>query len=271
MTQRPYTREKAFNTVQDETVGRPYSWLKRGSGLTNFPTGPLLKATLNLQSVTPAEYQVLKDFFLTTCQAQWKSFVFLDPGGNLVNFSEDFSNVYWTANKTAVTLTSTGITDPFGGTRATRLTATSTNSNLAPYVLPSGGASGFILNASVYARAVSGGQTLSIGFVDSGFSVLGSQTYALPAGKWKRIDYTIQLATASNIRVLIGGFGTWNNTAIDFFGPQCVPMTGPGSYIKSPDDWGYRANMRFDTDTISGQYTGVNEITVSLPVQEINV
>jgi hypothetical protein len=266
LTQYPYRTTQAFNSVLSDTpAGHPYGFVKRGSGLTYFPPGPLSRFELNYQAITDAEAQSLQTFF-AACQGRLAEFIYLDAAGNLIPVSENFADGSW--SPTGVTVGS-AVTDPFGGTRATTLTATTSNSNLAPTVVPGGYLpAGFLLCASVYAKAHSAGQSLSIGFIDSGFDVLHSTTWPLPQNKWVRIYDRIAVATSSYIRVLIGGFGTWSGTAIDVFGPLCAPTGGPGAYTQSPVNYGYHPHCRFDTDFLSITAHGPNQNGISLPVTE---
>ncbi len=271
ISQLPYNKSQRFNSIyQASRFGRPYSTSRRGSGLNYYATGPLSDFQVAYTAITDAEVQTLLTFF-NAQQGKYGEFIFLDPAGNLINNSEDFSQTSWTSQETSVSISATGVADPWGGTRATTLTATSSNSNLSPIVIPSGSLpTGFVLSASVYLRALAANQTLAIGFVDSGFSVLGSQTWSLPQNKWKRIDFSLAISSTSYIRVLFGGFGTWNSTAIQFFGPSCVPTLGPGAYKKSPADYGLHAKCRFDTDSFTSTAIGPNQNRLTLPIQEIN-
>src|ERR1017187_266982 len=133
-TQKPYVSGRSFNTVMAvPEAARPYSWAKYSGGLTNFPTGPLGAFKVNYLNITDAERNVLLTFFRDTAEGRLQEFVYLDPGGNLVTYSEDFSQAYW--NKTGVSVGS-AVSDPWGGNRATTLTATTSNSQMFGLVLP---------------------------------------------------------------------------------------------------------------------------------------
>ena len=43
-----------------------------------------------------------------------------------------------------------------------------------------------------------------------------------------------------------------------------------GAHAKTPDNWGYHAKCRFDTDNFDPQYLGPNQCSLVLPIQEIN-
>ncbi len=271
ITQLPYRKSLAFNSLfAPSDFARPYGASRRGSGFNFYPLTALGTFLVNYTAMPDADVLTLLAFF-DSMQGRYGEFIFLDPAGNLVNNSELFSATSWTSQTTSVSITATGVTDPFGGTRASTLTATSSNSNMTPIVVPDGSLpTGFVLCASVYLRALSAGQSFSIGFVDSGFSVLGNKTFSLPQNKWQRIDYALPITSSSYIRVLFGGFGTWNSTAIQWFGPSCVPMIAPGAYKKSPDDFGYHPKCRFDVDSFAWTSVGPNQNVLSLPIQETN-
>ena len=270
MTQYPYKSSLSFNSIfQEMSFGRSYSQPQRGSGFANFPTVPLGNFGVAFTAITDAEVATLSAFF-DQQQGSFQPFIFLDPDGNLVNNSEDFTQTSWTSQNSGVTVTTNGgLADPFGGTRASLLTATTSNSNYAPIVVAAGQLpNNFVLCGSLYAMAIAANQTLSLGFVDSGFGVLGSQTWSLPQNVWTRIYFAMQISSSSYIRMLIGGFGTWNSTGIRIFGPQCTPSMGPGNYSKSPDNYGYHPNCRFDTDSFTFTKVGPNQNQVQVPIAE---
>ena len=271
ITQRPYQSSCEFSTIyQDVDTSRPYGVPQRGSGLLGddsselFPLNPLGNFNINFVAMEDADWATLNAFFVSMA-GRYGEFIFLDPNGNLINNSEDFTKSTWNATSVSIGL---GTTDPFGGGRATLLTATSTNSNFVSTVLPLGSASGQTLTASVYVKPSSSGQSMCIGFVDSGFSVLANTITPCPVGKWTRIQCTIELATSSYIRVLIGGFGTWNSTTVALFGPQCSPLPDAGGYVKSPDNYGYHPTCRFDADVLTRKTIGPNQNSTSIPVVE---
>lgn len=264
--QLPYQTEQAFETVVvDMSSGPRHAYARRGSGLTNFPTSALWKFTHQV-NVTDAELATLRTFF-QSMSGRLEEFVYLNPAGNLLKYSEDFSVADWEKNSVTV---GSAVADPFGGTRATTMTATSTNSNINAYVLPAGNGSGLALTASVYVKPQSAGGSLAIGFIDSGFGVLDHRQVSIPtAGQWYRIICPITLASASTIRVLIGGFSTWNLSTLHLFGAMCAPLPAENGYVKSPEFWGYHAKCRFDVDELRWRKVGPNQNAVNFAIKEI--
>lgn len=265
-TQLPYTSKQSFETVTvDMESSQKHGYGRYGTGLSGFPSGPLWSFDHEL-TLTDSELATLKSFHAGR-SGQLEEFIYLDPSGNLVKFSEDFSVADWEKNSVTV---GSAAEDPFGGTRATTLTATSSNSNINTTVLPVGDASGFVLTGSVYVRPYTSGKSLTIGFIDSSFSVLGSKTVPIPVNwQWYRLIFTYTLATSSYIRLLIGGFSTWDSYALDVFGAQCVALPAEGGYVKSPEFWGYHPKCRFDQDTIEARAVGPNQNQVSVAIKEI--
>jgi hypothetical protein len=265
ITQVPYKVTQSYSTsVVELPCGLRNTWGWRGMGLTNFPTGPLGKWEVNHAAITDAEVDTLRDFFVQM-KGRFGQFTYLDPAGNLVPDSEDYSAASWTKQTLSA---GSATTDPYGGNRAIPLTGGSGNSMLWCTLLPDGDASGLVLNASVWVKAASAGQSLLLAFIDSGFNILDSATRPVPQ-TWTRIDVSTTLASDSYIRLLIGGGSTWQaGQTIEVFGAQSVPMPGPGAYMKTPGGAGLHAKCRFDTDKFSPRYLGPNQIQLSLPIVE---
>ena len=254
--QRPcQVTQAALTSYEDQPTGRRYA--------RSWRANPLGRWVLNYPHLTDAELATLRTFF-DSMGGRYGEFTFLDPGGNLAQYSDDFSVVAW--EKYSVTV-GAATADPFGGMRATSCAATGGNGMLAASVLPGGNAAGFVLCASVWVRGAAPA-SLSIGFVDEGFTVLSAKTAELPANTWVRIQHAHWLSSTSAIRMLIGGFGTWNASTIELFGAQCAPMPGPGAYARSPANWGLRAKCRFDSDALEARTLGPDQHSVSVSIVE---
>lgn len=255
----PYQIQYDYRTTKDSVeVGKQYAWKWR--------TNPLGTFNVSLDALTTGELATVQNFFYSR-EGMKGSFIFLDPGGNLVNYSDLYSNASWSKSNITV---GANVTDPFGGNLAMACTSTSSNGIIFTSVLPAGNASGFTLCASVWVQATIVGQNLLIGFVDAGFSVLNSQVFALPNGVWTRIQVNITLATNSAISMIIGGGGTWWNTQINLFGAQCVPMPGPGPRLLTPGSDSLRAKCRFAVDDFPLQYQQFGRTSVTLPIVEFS-
>ncbi len=258
MTSLPYVLQYDYKTILNEmATGKQYSYKWRST--------PLGKFAIQLNPITDTELTVVQNYFYGM-EGRKGEFTFMDPGGNLVNYSDNYSHASWSNASLTV---GSAQTDPYGGSLATRLTSGGSNALLYTTVIPSGNASGFVVCASIWARAASSGQQLSIGFIDSGFSVIGNTIWDLPQNQWRRISHSMTLATNSYIRVLIGGFATWGSgRVIDLFGAQCSPTPAPGPRLLTPGFDGLRIKCRFDTDDFTVNKLQVNNNSVTLPVAE---
>jgi hypothetical protein len=264
LVQRPYQTSHSYSTIrEDMPMGRRYAFEQFGNGLARFPSEPLARFDLQYSSLTDDELAALEAFF-DAMAGRFGPFTFLDPNGNLVAASENFSDASWQSYSASP---GSSASDPWGGARGTSVSSSGSNSMLATAVLPDGGAAGFVLCGSVWVLAPAA-QQLAIGFIDSSFTLLHSTTWNLPANSWTRIFDTHQLATASYIRLLIGGLGTWSGQTLRLFGAQCVPTLGPGAYAKTPGNYGLHPNCRFDTDALAINYQARNRTAVRAPIAE---
>jgi len=258
LTQAPYGTGLEFENVGVPVeTGMVWSYPLRGAGLSGYPSGPLGKFNVNFSNISDAEVNVLYAFFQSV-RGKWGSFRFLDPSGNLLQQSQLFSNSAW-----AKTLTATpGAPDPTGNL----LGFTLTSGHMQAVIGPSdGGMSGFVMCASIYLKALAGGVTASIGFVDQTTSTQYLKTFSLPANSWLRISNNLVLPTNNQFVAYVSVSG--NCYA---FGAQVSPMKGEGAYQCVPGNWGYHANCRFDTDVFNVQVVGPNQNQLQLPIQETN-
>lgn len=266
--QRPYTAGRGYKTVSNDLPsGYRYSYAWRGTGLSGQPLGPLGRWEIPYSVLTDAEAATLESFFVSM-QGRYGQFTFLDPAGNLVQNSQNFSDVSWT-HAGGASVSASGVSDPFGGTGAQTLASAGTNSTMTTSILPQGTASGYVLCVSAWVRAHIA-QSLYIGLVDSGANMLGGVLWTLPANVWKRIYARVILATQLPVSMLLGGNNSWAGTSLDVFGPQCISGSGPGGYASTPGDYGYHTNCQFDMDTLTFEYNGYNRTGAHVVIAETN-
>jgi hypothetical protein len=137
---------------------------------------------------------------------------------------------------------------------------------LASTVLPGGGAIALLLCGSVYVLSPSAG-ALVLGFIDSGFTLLASQSCSLPANQWTRISFAATLTSLLPVRLLIGGLNSWNGP-LSLFGAQVSPLGAAGAYVRTPGNYGVHSSVRFDTDPLVPQYVGPGQIALKLRLTE---
>jgi hypothetical protein len=257
MAQKQHQATASFETVKNALpTGRRFTYARRPTPLSAF--------TLGMSSISSGDRAIYEAFFATV-DGRLRSFTYLDPNGNLVPASEDFSASSWTL---AGVSAGSAVTDPFGGTCAMSMASTGSDGIMYAPVLPSGGAIGFWLCASVWAKAPASGTKLAIGFRSSSGANLGRASFDCPANDWTRIRYAVQLVMSDPVYVQIGGDSTWASRTINLFGAQVSPMRGPGAYAKTPGNLGMVTNCRFGTDSLEFRNIGNNEWSVDIQIQQ---
>lgn len=255
----PYETASSFETVENNLPSGQHRARARR-------TGPLGKWIVRHGKLSAADLDTLHTFFVAR-HGRLETFAFLDPAGNLVPQSEDFSHADWV--KTGTSQTASGVTDPFGGTLAKTVTSSTGNGTIRTVILPDGGASGFVLNLSIWARVASGTQTLRFVFVRSDTDGPLSAENRTITTTWARYDFKATIAEGVNVGIRFGGESTWGSgVAIDLFGAQVNAMPGPGAYAKTPGDLGLHDNCRFDTDVWDVEYQASGLHSLRLPIVE---
>ena len=111
LAQWPLRRRHSTRAIANETIGGHSVRLAD-------PQASSIEWTLPLRGLSTQEADAIGALF-AACEGRSGSFVFLDPLGNLLRFSQDFANSVWV---TGPLLTVTpGIGDPNGGTAAVQL------------------------------------------------------------------------------------------------------------------------------------------------------
>jgi hypothetical protein len=259
-TSLPYTRALTFNTraTDNEAAGKRFASARA--------TNPIRQFGVFADKIDAAGRDELEAFF-DSMKGRYGEFQFLDPGGNLIQRSEDFSDASWT--KTNVTV-GAAQADPNGGMNAYRLTGTAADSLIRAVFLPDGGAltvtagDALWFTASVWLKAVSTPQTLLIGFRDAS-SVVFSVAVTLTTG-WQRFKLAWQADTDDALSVQFGGSSTWGAVAIDFYGPQVAPLPDRGGYHPTPAGYGLYPKCRFDSDSFPDQGIEPGVSRIELPV-----
>ena len=231
----PVSRETRLRTV----VNR----LADGSTVVlSDPEGTQTAWELRATGLTAAEWNAIEALFKTV-SGQWETFTLLDPTGNLLANSEDFSVATWT-NGPLIQLTP-GVADPQGTNRATR-----------------------VVNAGQAAQAVA--QTLAVpANYEYSISVwartaAGSAVTLLPAGvvvplgtTWKRISARVNGVTF--------GVQLDPGASVELFGMQVEAQLAPSDYKKTGETGGVRtARFAEDAFTVRAQSTDVYDVTVRM-------
>jgi hypothetical protein len=216
------------------------------------PSGVIAGWALRATGLTLVEWNAIESLFQQTA-GMAQTFTFLDPAGNLLLQSEDFSAGAWTAGA-LVQLTS-GITDPFGTGRATALVNTGQASAGLAQILSVPGNFQYCL--SVWVRsAVASAITLAVANSSSSFAV-GTQ--------WQRISFSSNPGQAGattvtfGVQVAAGG-------SVELFGMQAEAQPGPSDYKITGATGGVYPNARFGSDqiTVTAQGTDVYDAVIQI-------
>ena len=258
LTQLPYSSAASFQTMRSEQeTGMVWAYPLVGAGLANYPSNPLNKFMVTFPTITTAEVNTLFTFFQSML-GRYGSFRFLDPGGNLLTYSQDFTNSAWSKTLSATT----GAPDPFGHTLGCSLTAGRMQAVAGP---SDGGMSGMILCASIWLRGNPSATTATLGFVDQTTSISYTVTVQVPGGSWVRANYRLVLPTNNQFVFYLNLAGPCYA-----FGAQVSPMKGEGAYVETPGNYGYHQYCRFDTDNFTVAALGPNQNGLELPIAEFN-
>jgi hypothetical protein len=210
---------------------------------------------LRATGLTAAEWNAIEALF-AAASGMWQPFTFLDPVGNLLAESEDFSASAWT-NSALMDLTA-GANDPLGTTRATAVTNAGEATGAIAQTLAVPGNFQYCL--SVWARTTSG-TSVTLSISTTGGSA--TKTFALGT-QWVRVVLAANLAQTTDsvtfgAQIAAGG-------SIDLFGMQAEAQWGPSDYKLTGTTGGVYAGARFGADkiTVTAQGTDVYDAVLQI-------
>jgi hypothetical protein len=195
---------------------------------------------LKYAGLSTGERQSIEQLF-AAARGRLGTFTFLDPTGNLLSWSEDFTKPGWEADP--LLRIAAGATDPRSGNNAMRVT----NTAQAPQRLRQriGGPSWFGYAFSVYARA---GQASSIRLVVEGNAEEQAGSFNVGA-QWIR---AVQSAGLSNHADGVAfAIELPAGAQVDLFGAQAEAQPGAGEYTITTARSGVYAQSRFDSDRLA--------------------
>ncbi len=232
IAQLPLEREVRFRTRRNEI--RDGTEIQLGD-----PDFEERRWDLRFRELTDAEWTALETLFATS-KGRLDVFTFLEPGANLLAWSEDFTQSPWSVTGTQTP----GQADPFGGTAATSISAAGEVSQTiaAP--------ADYRYVASAWVKSASSGAVVRVG--DGGANTFEQ---AVPAtGQWGRLVVAYQATSSTDaIEVeLAAGPGA----PLEVYGAQLEPQVAASGYKKSNNQGGVFPNTRFDQDTLVDEATG---------------
>jgi hypothetical protein len=223
--------------VFGDADGGGVAWEMRASGLTGDEAGAI-------------------EALFQAAGGMWSSFTFLDPVGNLLLQSENFGATAWT-NGALIQLT-TGIDDPLGTTRATRVVNAGSAAEAVAQSLSVPGSFQYCL--SVWARSA-GGSHVTLVVSTTGGSA--SREFVLN-GEWARIEMAAKLGLATDSVTF--GAQLEAGGSVDLFGMQVEAQGGASDYKRTGAKGGVHAKARFGDDrlTITAQGTDVFDAVIRI-------
>jgi hypothetical protein len=256
-----YPNEVSFEHLTNATdlaSGKRYS--------ASWRNAPLSRFTLNFAGLIDNEVSVLRGF-MANCHGRYATFQYVDPTGNLLQYSEDFTQAPWVK---ACTVVSAGLLDPFGGTTGSTLAGDgSGNSSISQVVFIDPGVAGSISCFSVYLQGIGSGMTIPVSATNGVDTV--SKLVTIVPGVWKKVFLQLTFGTSGSITVGIGGSYAWTGTSyIGIFGPMFSLTKGDAPYLRTPEFYAVHPICRFDQDALDIQYQGPNQTDVTVKIAELS-
>lgn len=212
---------------------------------------------LSYRGLTDAEVLSLVSFY-EACEGPLQSFLFFDVSENLLSYSEDYTQPVWVLN--SLVAMESGIDDPFGTARASRLTNTS-GGNLT--ITQTAGVPGIINTAfSAYLRAK--GPLNGVGLARTDGS---TNTFVplQPSTSWTR--FSLNTAFASSISMTSDfSIAIPPGASLDLFGLQVDAQPFPGKYVTSVAETGVFPSARFDSNKVNVIATDVGQSSIKLSI-----
>jgi hypothetical protein len=224
---------------------------------------PLARYTLNLKNLTDSEVSTLETFFASQ-NGRFGQFAYVDPTGNLLQYSDDYTQATWIKACTV----GASVADPAGGTSATVLSGDgSGNSSLTQVVTIDPTVAGSVACFSVYLKAVTAAGAFNVYLTDGATTT--NQACVLTLGKWTRVSVPWTFGTSGAVTVGLGGSSSWTGTnQIAVFGPMLCMTAGAAPYLRTPGFAALRIYCRFDQDALDIQYNGSNQTDVTVKIVE---
>lgn len=219
------------------------------------PGAALSQWQLMYQNLADAELDMLQQFF-ATCEGQLNAFTFLDPLGNLLAWSEALDQGVWEAS--TLLQTTAGLSDPTGGSAATRITNPTGSDLTLQQTINAPGWFSYCFSSYVRGQS-SGGVSL---FLQAGTAAI-NHSYALRTD-WNRIQLGGRLTTT--IGSLSAGLVIPAGQYADVFGFQLEPQLAPSIYKRSLSASGVYPNAHFGNDAFACTTSGPNNHACTLTI-----
>ena len=241
ISQFPLHRRQAFRTV--------FNILSDGREVKYFDSfGSILTFTFPFDGLSDSEMQTIESFF-TQKEGKRVSFGLLDPGLNLLRWSEDFGRSAWTVGPhLAMT---TGQDDPWGTQRATCMSNSSIGTQGIVQVLTAPGH--YVYSMSVWLRS-DFPSNITLFAASGGYT----QTHTVsPQPTWRRYHCSIKIP--SELTSIGFGLEIPAGTTVCVVGAQVDAQPAPSAYRRSTGRHGVHPNVRFAIDSLTRRTNGPND------------
>lgn len=253
LTQYPYSVGLSHRTIHAETPdGWYYSYAARRR--------PAHRFVLEFSSLSVEDGAKLADFH-RQCEGRLHQFTFLDPNGNLIPQSEQWTHAAWQRDSMLVT---PGQQDPSGSHRAATISGAG---RLRTAILPDGEVSDLMVSASVLVKSEAA-TDVTLGFQDDQGNPLSQRDWRLPAGRWLRIRHRAQLTSAGPVSFVIERTGADAVRGLDVFAAQCVAGPSANNYAPSPLFYGLHQRCRFADDHLRLEYVEARRVRTRIAIEE---
>jgi hypothetical protein len=229
----PFQKSLGYRTIANT--------LEDGSRIVlEDPNAASINWKLGFSALTDTELSVLRSFF-EAMKGRLQSFTFVDPGGNLLVWSEDLSQSAW--QKSSFLQYQSGVADPLGTQRATSVTNAGSGAVTFTQSIPVPGS--YLCCFSVYLQSAAP-VTISISRGATAQEVLVG-----PA--WQRAFLSGTTADGSDTSIF--GLTLPPGGNVEVFGLQVQSQPGPSTYVPTLDRGAVYSATRFATDSL--QFTPV--------------
>jgi len=215
------------------------------------PDAAVVGWEMRLRGLTRTEWDAVELLFEQTAGG-WKQFTFLDPAGNLLAWSEDLTSPIW--NVGVLVNLSSGVADPLGTTRATRVTNTAQTTESVQQTLAA--PADFQYCMSVWARST-GGASVSLR--------AGTAAKVFPlSALWRRIEVTAHAGPAAD--TIVCGVDLAAGASVDLFALQVDTQVAASTYKRTGAQGGVYSKARFATDelTVTAQSTDAYDAVIRI-------
>jgi hypothetical protein len=245
-----YPLKRKWDHFRTEAVaqgGQVWNWFDARSQTRHW--------ILSLSGLTLREKTLLEDHFRDR-GGRLKSFLFMDPAGNLLRWSDDLTKSVWSVSPGIIT--SEGRIDPEGHEGAFQLSNVTQAPQALSQVLAAPGDGCYAFSLAL--RNMNGG--VANLFIRSGSGQRSQQIEVRDS--WVRSEVTSSgLSSADSVEF---GVELPAGGVIDVFGPQVEAQPAASTYKRTTGEGGTYLQARFDQDEIVFQAAGPDDYSTIIRV-----